>query len=644
MPGLYRDEGVVLRAIKLGEADRIVTIFTQGHGKVRAVAKGIRKTTSKFGARLEPTSRVALQCYKGRELDIVTQAETIDANRVLREEYALLTHAIPMLEAVDQVAQEREPNPALYRMLTGALHTLADDPQPARHARVLLEAALARGFPPDARRLRPVRRVRRRTTTASTSWSRSISTRAARCAGACARGGGRPVTPGGARAVAARARRRPQRRARRDAGPAAHEVEHLGIRALEHHVERRLRSTVAPLTVRVDPNTGRTGAGLVVWPRYGRGPGDPKLMDRVVNLAKRRGLVFPSSEIYGGFRSTWDYGPLGVLLKRNVKDAWWRSMVQLRDDIVGLDAAILMAPKVWEASGHLATFTDPLVDCRNCKERFRADHLPESGACPNCGAKDSFTEARHFNLMFKTLRRPGGGRRVGRVPAARDRAGHLRQLQERADDHAQEAAVRHRADRQVVPQRDHARQLHLPHARVRADGDGVLRAARRRREVVRVLGAGAVPLVRRARHPRGDAAHPPARPRRAVALLRRHRATSSSRTRGVGASSRASPTAPTSTSRSTPSSRARTSRTSTRSTTATTCPHVIEPAAGADRATLAFLLAAYHEEEVKGEKRTVLRLDRRLAPIPGRGAAAVAQREARAARRATSPPRSRRTS
>ncbi len=187
------------------------------------------------------------------------------------------------------------------------------------------------------------------------------------------------------------------------------------------------------------------------------------LMDRVVNLAKRRGLVFPSSEIYGGFRSTWDYGPLGVLLKRNVKDAWWRSMVQLRDDVVGLDAAILMAPKVWEASGHLATFTDPLVDCRNCKERFRADQLPESGACPNCGAKDSFTEARQFNLMFKTYVGPVEDDAVGRLPAARDRAGHLRQLPERADDHAQEAAVRHRADRQVVPQRDHAGQLHLPH-------------------------------------------------------------------------------------------------------------------------------------------------------------------------------------
>ena len=126
------------------------------------------------------------------------------------------------------------------------------------------------------------------------------------------------------------------------------------------------------------------------------------LMDRVVNLSKRRGLVFPSSEIYGGFRSTWDYGPLGVLMKRNVKDAWWRSMVQERDDVVGLDAAILMAPRVWEASGHIATFTDPLVDCKHCKERFRADQLPESGACPNCGNKDTFTEARNFNLMFKT--------------------------------------------------------------------------------------------------------------------------------------------------------------------------------------------------------------------------------------------------
>src|SRR4051795_6399822 len=130
------------------------------------------------------------------------------------------------------------------------------------------------------------------------------------------------------------------------------------------------------------------------------------LMERVVNLAKRRGLVFPSSEIYGGFRSTWDYGPLGVLLKRNVKDAWWRSMVQLRDDIVGLDAAILSPPAIWEASGHLKNFTDPLVDCRSCKERFRLDKLEDPNTCPSCGTKDSFTEARQFNLMFKTFAGP----------------------------------------------------------------------------------------------------------------------------------------------------------------------------------------------------------------------------------------------
>jgi glycyl-tRNA synthetase len=131
-------------------------------------------------------------------------------------------------------------------------------------------------------------------------------------------------------------------------------------------------------------------------------PNDPTLMEKIVNLSKRRGFVFPSAEIYGGFRSTYDYGPIGVLLLRNVKDAWWRSMVQLRDDVVGLDAAILSPPAVWEASGHLANFTDPLVDCRNCKERFRLDKLDDPDVCPNCGAEGSFTEARQFNLMFKT--------------------------------------------------------------------------------------------------------------------------------------------------------------------------------------------------------------------------------------------------
>jgi glycyl-tRNA synthetase len=123
------------------------------------------------------------------------------------------------------------------------------------------------------------------------------------------------------------------------------------------------------------------------------------LMEKVVGLCKRRGFIFQSAEIYGGFRSTYDYGPLGVNLLRNVKNAWWEAMVQRRSDVVGLDAAILSPPSVWQASGHLANFTDPLVDCRNCHQRWRQDKI--DGVCPNCGSTE-FTEARAFNLMFKT--------------------------------------------------------------------------------------------------------------------------------------------------------------------------------------------------------------------------------------------------
>jgi glycyl-tRNA synthetase len=126
----------------------------------------------------------------------------------------------------------------------------------------------------------------------------------------------------------------------------------------------------------------------------------PDLMDAVTSLAKRRGIAFQSSEIYGGLRSSWDYGPLGVEMRRNVRSAWWRSMVQLRDDVVGLEAAIIMSPRVWEASGHVAGFHDPLVECLNCHQRFREDHLVDR-KCPNCG-HTGFTDARQFNLMFKT--------------------------------------------------------------------------------------------------------------------------------------------------------------------------------------------------------------------------------------------------
>ncbi|MGH2730414.1 MAG: glycine--tRNA ligase [Actinomycetota bacterium] len=125
-------------------------------------------------------------------------------------------------------------------------------------------------------------------------------------------------------------------------------------------------------------------------------------LDTIVNLCKRRGIVFPSSEIYGGLRSAWDWGPLGVEIKRNVKEQWWRAMVDLRDDVVGLESSILMRPQVWEASGHVETFTDPLVECTNCHKRFRADHINVEKPCPECGGGPAWTEPRQFHLMFKT--------------------------------------------------------------------------------------------------------------------------------------------------------------------------------------------------------------------------------------------------
>ncbi|TMR98974.1 glycine--tRNA ligase [Nonomuraea basaltis] len=145
------------------------------------------------------------------------------------------------------------------------------------------------------------------------------------------------------------------------------------------------------------------------------------VMDTIVSLAKRRGLVYPSSEIYGGLRASWDYGPLGVELKNNVKRQWWLSTVQAREDIVGLDSCVILAPEVWRASGHVDTFTDPLTECLSCHKRFRADHLteayeekngrpPEGGladiTCPNCGNKGTFTEPRQFSGLLKTYLGP----------------------------------------------------------------------------------------------------------------------------------------------------------------------------------------------------------------------------------------------
>ena len=164
---------------------------------------------------------------------------------------------------------------------------------------------------------------------------------------------------------------------------------------------------------------------------------DLATMDKIVALCKRRGFVFASSEIYGGLGSTYDYGHYGVLLKNNVKNEWWRAMLQERDDIVALDSAILQHPRTWEASGHLAGFTDPMVDCRTCGQRFRADHLGELAVpaeavqAPRRGAELRPHRGARLQPDVRDDDGPGEGLRRDRLPAPGDRAGHLRELQER---------------------------------------------------------------------------------------------------------------------------------------------------------------------------------------------------------------------
>lgn len=235
----------MLRTIKLGEADRIVTFLTEGRGKVRAVAKGIRKPKSRFGARLEPTSHVALQLYEGRNLDVVTQVETIAAHRPLREGYESFTQAVAMLEATDAVAQERQANIPLYRMLVGALGTLAEAPVPAVAVAFFWKLLSLEGFHPVLEACaccdEPV----------PGGATFDLMEGGVLCP-ACA-GPGAPVVSPGALAVVGRILGGGLRGVLAEPpGPALAEAESLALRALEHHLERRLRSgsillsTIAP--------------------------------------------------------------------------------------------------------------------------------------------------------------------------------------------------------------------------------------------------------------------------------------------------------------------------------------------------------------------------------------------------------------
>ena len=337
-------------------------------------------------------------------------------------------------------------------------------------------------------------------------------------------------------------------------------------------------------------------------------------LDVIVNLAKKRGFVFQASDIYGGLRSAYDYGPLGVALLRNVKDAWWRAMVQLRDDVVGLDSAIIQAPRVWEASGHASQFHDPMVECASCRSRHRLDKLEDSEQCPTCGLRGSFGEARDFNLMFST--------HMGPVAGA-DNLVYLR------PETAQGIFINfenvRRVSRRKLP--FGIAQLGKSFRNEITPGQFVFRTREfeqmemeyftRPEEAAKwyeywvnerkawYLDLGMQPANLRLRaHESDELAHYAADTydveyrfpwgwdelegiaNRTDFDLRRHSEFSGKDLTYFD-----------------------------QSTGERFFPYVIEPAAGATRATFAFLIDAYHEEIVRGQTRTVLRLDARLAPI-----------------------------
>jgi len=340
------------------------------------------------------------------------------------------------------------------------------------------------------------------------------------------------------------------------------------------------------------------------------------VMDNVVSLCKRKGFIFQSSEIYGGLNGCWDYGPLGVELLRNIKETWWRAMTY-REDIEGLDASILMHPRVWEASGHVDNFTDPLVDCRSCKARFREDLLSDeqrsAGQCPTCGNKEVLTEPRAFNLMFKTYVGPveeDGSRVFMRPETAQGSYVNFLNVQTamrhklpfgvaqigkafRNEINTRNFLFRTREFEQMemeyfVPpdqseewfrywcelRRDWYLDLGIPSDRLRLrdhGADELSHYSAATADVEFLFPWGWDELEGIANRTDFD--------------LKQHAEASGNRLEynDPGSGERY-------------------------------VPHVIEPAAGATRTAMAFLMAAYDEEEVRGETRTVLRLDHRLAP------------------------------
>ena len=336
----------------------------------------------------------------------------------------------------------------------------------------------------------------------------------------------------------------------------------------------------------------------------------PDLLDKVTNLAKRRGFIFPSAEIYGGFRSTYDYGPLGANMLRNIRQAWWQSMVQSRTDIVGIDAAILGPPAVWAASGHLATFTDPLVDCKKCKERWREDKI--DGVCPNCGSTE-FTEPRDFNLMFKTQAGPVEGEGATAYLRPETAQGIFTNFANVLSTVRKKppfgiAQIGKSFRNEITPQNFVFRtrefeQMEMEYFVPPADAEQWYRYWIETRLAWYLdLGIPAEQL-RLHEHAKEDLSHYSRGTTdvefvypwgwdelEGVANRGDYDLTQHANASGVALDY------------------------FDQTTNERYTPYVIEPAAGATRAMMAFLLAAYHEDLVEGESRTVLRLDWRLAP------------------------------
>jgi glycyl-tRNA synthetase len=336
----------------------------------------------------------------------------------------------------------------------------------------------------------------------------------------------------------------------------------------------------------------------------------PDLLEKVTNLAKRRGFIFPSAEIYGGFRSTYDYGPLGANMLRNIRQAWWQSMVQSRTDIVGIDAAILGPPAVWAASGHLATFTDPLVDCLKCKERWREDKI--DGVCPNCGSTE-FTPPRDFNLMFKTQAGPVEGEGATAYLRPETAQGMFTNFANVLATSRKKppfgiAQIGKAFRNEITPQNFVFRTrefelMEMEYFVPPAEADEWYRYwIQYRLDWYIDLGIPADQL-RLLEHEKKDLSHYSrgttdvefAYPwgfdeLEGIANRGDYDLTQHAKASGVSLDY------------------------FDQSTNERYTPYVIEPAVGATRLLIAFLLSAYHEDEIEGEVRTVLRLDWRLAP------------------------------